>query len=113
MYYTLVGKEVSKCSDVMEWAKKLEEMDRTIEKTLFTVDGVGEIGVSTVFLGIDHQYGRGDPLIFETMIFGGQLDQEMDRYSTYDQAMAGHAEMVKRLKTHIISTYSCKYQLEG
>lgn len=50
--------------------------------------------VSTVFLGLDHNYGRGDPLIFETMIFGGPLDNATYRYSTWVQAEAGHAELV-------------------
>lgn len=36
---------------------------------------VGDYQVSTVWLsGIDHQYGDGPPIIFETMIFGGQYD---------------------------------------
>jgi len=54
--------------------------------------------VSTVWLGLNHQYGDGPPLIFETMVFGGPLDQECKRYSTEEQALAGHAEMCDRVK---------------
>lgn len=38
------------------------------------------------------------PLLFETMVFGGPFDQEMARYSTWDEAEAGHKKMVKRIK---------------
>ena len=35
--------------------------------------------------------------IFETLVFGGKHDQEMDRYATWAQAEAGHAWMVRRV----------------
>lgn len=55
--------------------------------------------ISTVWLGIDHRYGDGPPLIFETMVFTadgewGELD--MQRYSTEEAARAGHVEMVAK-----------------
>ena len=51
-----------------------------------------------VFLGLDHSFGSGPPLLFETMVFGGPLDEEMDRYTTWDEAEAGHKAMVKRVQ---------------
>ena len=46
-------------------------------------DEVGNYRVSTVCLVIDHNWGGGPPLIFETMIFGdGPLDKWQRRYST-------------------------------
>ena len=54
--------------------------------------------VSTVWLGIDHQYGDGPPLIFESMVFGGGLDQEQVRYSTLAEAHAGHDALVERVR---------------
>jgi hypothetical protein len=57
-------------------------------------DHVGDVHVSTVWLGLDHGYGDGPPLIFETMIFGGPLDQECWLYATEQQARAGHARAV-------------------
>lgn len=54
--------------------------------------------VSTVFLGLDHSWGDGEPQIFETMVFGGALDQEQERYSTWAEAEAGHAAMVARVR---------------
>ena len=54
------------------------------------------IEVSTVHLVIDHQYGDGPPLIFETMVFGdGEGDCE--RYSTEQQAREGHTRMVAQV----------------
>ena len=37
----------------------------------------------------------GTPLIFETMVFGGLNDQDMERYSTEREAMAGHDRMCR------------------
>lgn len=60
--------------------------------------------VSTVWLGLDHNHGwpsEGDkPLIFETMVFlhEGYAEQDMQRYSTEKEAVAGHKAMVKKWK---------------
>jgi hypothetical protein len=59
---------------------------------------LGRLGrVSTVWLGLDHGFGSGPPVIFETMVFGGPLDQEMERYCTWESAVTGHEFMVMRL----------------
>jgi hypothetical protein len=63
---------------------------------------IGKYLVSTVFLGLDHGW-EGDPLWFETMVFntGGAtpwLDLGMHRYRTYDEAVVGHASMVKEVE---------------
>jgi hypothetical protein len=52
----------------------------------------GGIKVSTVFLATDHAWDGGPPLLFETMIFGGDHDEDQWRYSTWDEAVAGHEE---------------------
>jgi hypothetical protein len=60
-----------------------------------------ECRVSTVFLGIDHRFhGNGPPLLFETMIFGGPLDQEQWRYS-WDDADVGHRAAVRKARKAI------------
>lgn len=59
--------------------------DRIIAKDSF--DGVE---VSTVFLTMDHSFGKGEPILFETMILGGQYNDYQWRYSTYEEAEAGH-----------------------
>lgn len=58
----------------------------------------GDVRVSTVYLGLDHGWGGGRPVIFETLVFGGPLEGEMDRYCTEHEALVGHREMVARVK---------------
>lgn len=56
--------------------------------------------VSTVWLGMDHGFRPyTTKLIFETMVFGGEFDQEMWRYTTEEEALDGHAQVVKALST--------------
>jgi len=54
--------------------------------------------VSTVWLGIDHNFYHGPPVIFETMIFGGEHSGEMRRYPSEGQALQGHREAVNNLR---------------
>jgi len=63
------------------------------------LDEFDGIRVSTVFLMVDHSHGRcGPPLLFETMIFGGEHDQDQERYATREEAELRHAEIVGILK---------------
>jgi hypothetical protein len=65
-------------------------------------DEVGEAKISTVWLGMDHGWGRGEPdykpVIFESMIFGGEHDEDQMRYCTEEEAIRGHAEAVQDLR---------------
>jgi hypothetical protein len=54
-------------------------------------DNIDEVRVSTVFLGMDHNSDHdGPPLLFETMIVGGLLDQFRMRCTTYEEAEVMH-----------------------
>jgi len=77
--------------DLMTWATFMEKGNRTV-----AVDHLGCARVSTVFLGLDHAFGKGPLVLWETMVFGGPLDGEQERYSSREAAIAGHAAMVKR-----------------
>src|SRR6185437_3643792 len=93
-YYILRGKEVVPCGDVLEWGEWFQTAERHVAKTQ-----VGPLTVSTVFLGLNHQFFGGAPLLFETMIFGSHAGDEydesyQDRYSTWDEAVEGHATAV-------------------
>lgn len=57
---------------------------------------VGDVVVSTVFLGIDHGYGDEPLQLFETMTFPGE---DQWRYSTWDEAEHGHAQVVDELRS--------------
>jgi hypothetical protein len=58
---------------------------------------VNDCTVSTVFISLDHSFGDGPPLLFETLVFGGPLADEGERYSTKAEAEEGHTKWVKRV----------------
>ncbi len=61
-----------------------------IGRPLF-LDYFGNIKVSTIFLGIDHNHtGKGEPILFETMVFKGNKDVFQYRCSTYSEAEKIH-----------------------
>ena len=81
-------------TDVLKWARWYEKADRLIVE-----DKIGEVLISTVFLGLDHSFGLGLPLLYETMIFGGKHNQFQERYSTRDKTIAGHTRALEWVKT--------------
>ncbi len=93
MYYILENGVPKPISSIQEWGQWWEKTDRTVAKTK-----IRKVLISTVFLGLNHQWSDGPPLLFETLVFGGSLDGEMERYSTLDEAKAGHEAMVKRIR---------------
>lgn len=81
-------------NDIYEWEKSLDYENRRIAE-----DFVMGVRISTVFLGIDHGWDEhGPPILFETMVFGGNLDGEIDRYPTYKESKQGHADMLRRVR---------------
>lgn len=72
-----------------EWANGYE--DAAMRRVAWTVRG--PVTVSTVFMGLNHQFGEGPPLVYETLVMGGRYDDWMDRYSTWDDAVLGHRRM--------------------
>lgn len=67
---------------------------------------VGNLFVSTVFLGLDHSFGGPELLLYETMIFwnGKGTDQYQERYSTRKEAGRRHKEIVKELEEQLNET---------
>ena len=92
-YYILDGHDAVPC-DLYSLGAMMND-PKTQRVALTTI---GESLVSTVFLGLDHSFGVGPPILFETMVFDGPLDQEQDRCTTWEQAEAMHAEMCKRVQ---------------
>lgn len=85
--------------DLMTWAKWFEPRGNRIVKQ----EQVGKYMVSTVFLGIDHNYEPdGAPILWETMVFDRSSDSpghdlDMDRCSgNREQAEAMHQRMVEK-----------------
>lgn len=94
IYYILKNKKAVPCSDVATWGKWLATADRKVDRTI-----IGDSDISTVFLGFDHSFVKQElPILFETLVFGGKLDGEMNRYATWDEAVSGHKAMIKKVK---------------
>src|SRR5690348_9039004 len=83
---------------LLEWAMDLEKPRHVAQDLLWN-----GILVSTVWLGLDHNYSEwGPPLIFETMTFDhlrqySTYREEQERYSTYEDAEEGHRRMVDKV----------------
>ena len=93
-YYILLDKIPVPEYDTIVWGMWFETADRTVLKT--QVDTGEE--VSTVFLGLDHNFFfSGPPILFETLIFGGIHNNKMWRYSTWEQAETGHNRIVEAI----------------
>jgi hypothetical protein len=82
-------------TDLMTWAKFFESRQGIVAKT-----AIDDVRVSTIFLGIDHNFGSGPPLLFETMIFGGEHDQHQERCSTWKQAEEQHERACALVRGH-------------
>jgi len=101
---------------LLQWAEWMETAHRQIALTEFAGGRV-----STIFLGLDVNFLFGPesdplhyrPVLWETMIFlhpadadlsvgapvfGGSLDLEQRRYTTREEALEGHREMVERAR---------------
>jgi hypothetical protein len=74
------------------------ESDPSDDPTRIGSTHIGDVWVSTVYLGLDHAMPGQPPLIFETMVFGGVLNDEGQRYPTIDAARAGHDQFVARVR---------------
>ena len=83
--YMLEGKTPVQCTDLMEWATWKGKANNQVAS-----DAEGGISVSTIFLGTDRSCAEGSLILFETMIFGGEHDEDQWRYATWDEAEEGH-----------------------
>lgn len=95
MYILEKGKPKSE-TDILKWGRWMETYNRIMERNM-----IGNVMISTVFLGIDHSFGEDKPVLYETMIFGSKLKPIKDfqvRYCTLKEAQKGHAYAVKLAK---------------
>jgi len=83
-YFDITGKPIL----FSEWAIRFEDKRYQV----IIQEDKGKVLVSTVWLGMDHGWGRSAPIIFETMIFGGYYDQYQERASTLEGALACHIQ---------------------
>ncbi len=57
--------------DLRKWVRQFGQ-----QENLVSLWSNGEVRVSTIFLGLDLEPGQ--PSLWETMVFGGELDREHD-----------------------------------
>lgn len=83
--------------DLIKWS---EWFEHSRKQRIVKQEIIGQSKVSTVFLSLDHGWILGKPpILWETMVFGGNLDLEQDRCSgTRKDALSMHKRMVKRVK---------------
>jgi hypothetical protein len=97
--YILKDRTPIPCVDLLEWAAWFATNKDHMRVARDVIEGVE---VSTVFLGLDHQWRIGDkPLLFETMIFGGVHHSFQARASTWIDAETVHASVVDALRRGI------------
>lgn len=84
---------------VLEWAEWFETQPR--ERIVLRDTVRRGIEVSTVFLGLDHDFFmHGTPVLWESMIFGGPFDGHQDRYTSKLEALEGHADCVRLVEQY-------------
>jgi len=96
--YILEGHTPVKCADLLTLIRWCQTHDRRVAHS--EKDGVR---ISTVFLGIDHGGCSDRPLLFETMVFGGEHEGDLKRYSTWDEAVEGHKNFCKEYHLPMLS----------
>jgi hypothetical protein len=87
--YYLKGTEPVKAKDLDDWlANGGGNWPHRVAR-----DHVGLIVVDTCFLGMDHSFGHGDPVLWETMVSGNDKS-EIYRWRSLAEAIAGHKSLV-------------------
>ena len=98
-YYLNEDKTYEPC-DTVTWGAQCVEMRQNDTKHVGSTKLEGK-WVSTVWLGLDHQSGDGEPLLFETMVFTNdspRKDIYMQRYTTWQEAEEGHKRAIAWVK---------------
>lgn len=101
--YVLSGRHAVRAKNLLEWSIFIEKGDRRV-----ALDEIGDMSVSTVFLGVDrnnHLDGDtdADPILFETAVFQGEAElNSIQRYFTWAEAEAGHQEVCDALRAALL-----------
>ena len=97
-YYRIDGTPYTGPDPVLEWARDFERMKKTGGRIIHQTELENGLWVSTVWLGLDHQFGDGPVHIFETMVFpkGSYSEKDCERYSTREEAEEGHIKMCSK-----------------
>lgn len=88
-YYDMDGQPMT----IDEWREAWPNMDAR----RIGWDDINDVTVSTVWLGLNHNLGDGEPLIFETMMFGEHGEYQW-RWHTKQEALVGHQRIVAAVR---------------
>lgn len=83
--------------DLLTWAHWYEQ---AVDSDTLAVSKthISDVTVSTIFLALDKRLGcPGAPILWETMIFGGEHDERTWRYTSRGAAQLHHAQIVGAL----------------
>ena len=93
-YYTLDEQNRPvKEPDLLKWATWYEKSRRHLGNLR-----VGDVRISTIFLGLDFNLVNDSPLLWETMVFGGEFDRQIQRYHSYEDALNGHQRWIEKIR---------------
>lgn len=81
------GKTPIQTNDILAWGDCMADKKRQVG---WDYDNDKGITVSTVFLGLDHNFLGDRPVLFETMIFSQTGNHTQQRYCTWEEAERGH-----------------------
>ena len=97
-FYKLIDRKVVEAESIEDMIANYDLW--TVKKTDILGDGDQEdVFVSTVFLGQDLSFGMSDdPIVFETMIFGGPYNYTVRRFSSIEDAETCHDKFVEKIR---------------
>ena len=96
--YILEGHTPVLCNDPIKWAEWLKKADCQVASETH-----GNVRISTFFLGLDASIsqipgiGESSPVLFKTMVFGGENDRDQDWCETWDEAEEMHRQMCREV----------------
>jgi len=93
--FILDGHQPVPCESEQDWQTWMKSPARRVADTR-----IDDVEVSTVFLGVEHNPNEaGQATLFETVVRVRDESRYLDRYPTWDEAMAGHERIVGRIRT--------------
>lgn len=100
-YYLDEQHQAHPCLTAADFKKQLEQYEQHYDARKdndpwrVAITYVGGIRVSTMFLSVNLGFNKDKPpVLFETMVFGGALNNRTERYYTWADAEIGHRQIV-------------------
>lgn len=87
-----------------EWVDMFGDRGRIVKQ-----ENVGDMFISTVFLGLDHNFSwKGPPVLWETMVFGPNPDKDDKRFHQtevdgYTERCSGNREQAEAMHERVVA----------